>query len=474
MIQIDEAFSLNTTGNNLLKVINLSYYFEGQPPFYFIILTFWRKINDGVFFARLLSVIFTLFSAVVLNKLLKLLFDQIYNKWIIVLFLINPFTVWASMEIRTYSLLLLLSSIAIYLFYLIFYSNRNTFKILFIVISIVGIYTQYYFIFLLFSLSLILLIYKGWQAFLNYCILLIPVAILVLPNLFFIKDQFEMHQNTQVSYTFHERLKNILFTPEQFIFPVGQIFVGQVGRWILRVFIFGVIVSTMYFFLNKKSGKTNREISSLDQILLLIASIVMIFLFLFSSTNLIFHIKYLTIAFPIFCLLFSALCIYRKAVENFIFAFFAILYIVVLLNTYKSPFIKTSNPKSMAYFLENIEKPHEPILFHDKSLILLIKPYYHGNSPLIALPDIAFDYNYFRNNIQDTIELDKLIKNAVKKSKSFILINGTDLGFVTKNPLANHVIDIYLMNNFLISNDTVIEGKNTYDFLRARRLMQNL
>jgi hypothetical protein len=474
MIQIDEAFTLNTTGNRLLKVIDLSYFFEGQPPFYFLVLALWRKISSGIFFARLLSVIFTLLSAFVLSKLLRLLFDRIYSKWIIVLFLLNPFTVWASMEIRTYSLIILLSALTIYFFYLIYYSHKNNFRILFVLMCTIGIYTQYYFIFLIFSLSIIILIYKGWRSFINYYLMLIPVALLVLPNLFFIKEQFEMHQNTQVTYTFLERLKNILFTPEQFIFPIGQTLIGRVGRWILRLFLIGVIISTVYFFLNKKSENTYRDTSSLNQILLLIASLLVIFLFLFSFTNLIFHIKYLTIAFPFFCLIFAALGIYKPAINIAIYVSFALIYILVLLNVYKPPFIKTNNPKSIAFFVENIEKPQEPILFHDKSLVLLIKPYYQGSNPLIPLPNSVFDYNYFRITIQDTIELDKLIKNAVNNSRSFILINGTDLGFVTRNPLSNKMIDLYLKNNYLISNDTIIEGVNDYDFLRARRLSMNL
>jgi hypothetical protein len=53
----DEAYSLNTTSHNLFEVVKFSYNFEGQPPFYFLLLAVWRKINSSIFFARLLSVI---------------------------------------------------------------------------------------------------------------------------------------------------------------------------------------------------------------------------------------------------------------------------------------------------------------------------------------------------------------------------------------------------------------------------------
>jgi len=113
----DETYTLNTTANSIYNVTKLSYIFEGQLPAYFIIVSLWRKLNEGIFFARLLSIVFTLISAFILNELLQQIFKKIYSKWVIVLFLLNPFTVWTSVEARLYSMLTLLSLATIYLFY---------------------------------------------------------------------------------------------------------------------------------------------------------------------------------------------------------------------------------------------------------------------------------------------------------------------------------------------------------------------
>lgn len=114
----DESYSMHTSSNNLIDVIRLSYDFEGQPPFYFVILSIWRHINPGIFFARLLSTISIGISAFYFYRLVRLVSGADSSRWMIVIFLLNPFSVWAALEIRLYSLAILLSTILVYYFFL--------------------------------------------------------------------------------------------------------------------------------------------------------------------------------------------------------------------------------------------------------------------------------------------------------------------------------------------------------------------
>ena len=82
----DEAYTLNTTSNNLSGVISESYRFEGQPPAYFVLLSFWRLIHPGIFTARLFSVLCIGLTVYVLNRILSLVSDLKYPNWIIVIF----------------------------------------------------------------------------------------------------------------------------------------------------------------------------------------------------------------------------------------------------------------------------------------------------------------------------------------------------------------------------------------------------
>ena len=112
----DEVYTLSTISKNTFAdMVRASIVFEGQPPFYFILAFFWAKINDSVFFMRLLSVIFTIAAG--------LLIYDLYRKksphpkwWGIILVFANPFMLYLATEIRGYSLVVLLSILIILLF----------------------------------------------------------------------------------------------------------------------------------------------------------------------------------------------------------------------------------------------------------------------------------------------------------------------------------------------------------------------
>src|ERR1700712_3329573 len=102
-IWMDEAYTLDTTGYKLSKVIAQSYSFESQPPVYFILLSLWRKISGEVFFARLFSLISIGLAAHYFYKLIRLISGIEASRWLLILFLLNPFIVWAGLEIRLYA-----------------------------------------------------------------------------------------------------------------------------------------------------------------------------------------------------------------------------------------------------------------------------------------------------------------------------------------------------------------------------------
>jgi hypothetical protein len=470
----DEAYSLSTTSNSLKQVINLSYRFEGQPPVYFIVLALWRKINDGIFFARLISLLFTFCSAYILNKIICLNFKDIGSKWVISIFLINPFTVWASLEIRLYSFLILLAFVAIYLFYLIYFYNFKRLRAVLFVILVLGTYTQYYYVFFIFSLALILLFSKGWRPFLNFCLFSIPVAFAFLPNFYFIGEQYMMHNNTTIDYTIFSRIRFILATT-----PLGLVsgFANDVpwGRlfgWFFRIFLIPFFFASIYkLYIENKKQKFKNSIN-IFELFIPIITLIVIYLIVFSLTNLIYDIRYMSVAYPFYCLLFSAFGILKKNQYLTIYSIIIFYFIIVLINTYKPPYLKTDDNKSISLFAMNIEHNDEPILFSDKSIFLSFNRYYRGINKLYTLPQLEFDHNFFKDDLNDTIEFKQKIENIQGNSESSILITGNDLEFTHKKQLTNNLIDICLKNNYNISLDTIFFGKAEVNNLRIRRLQK--
>jgi len=466
----DEDCSLHTSSGSLINALKLSYTYEGQPPVYFLILTIWRKINETIFFARILSLVFTLLSAYLLNKTVRYLFNDIYSRWLIVLFLLNPFIVWTNLQIRLYSLIVFLAISLIYCFYKIYIDNNTRYRILFVIIGILAVYTQYYFIFLIITMSFILLINHGWRIFLNFVLLATPIALLFLPNLLYIKDQFDMHHSDQIVYTVNDRLTNILTTPQNFLFNINDVPFGKVGRWIVRIFFCLIFIFSLFKLYQNKSIKPENIKNRIIEICTFIITIFFIFLIVFLLTNLIYTDRYLAIAFPLFCMLFVVIGLHKPLVKNIIYGIIALYFGIFTLVNYKSPYVEDFDFRSLVKYVNINESSNEPILFYDKILLLPFSNYYKGSNELIPIPELKFDFNYYKNNIKDTIEFEQIIKSSTNDPKSMLLITGNDLGFVEKLTLNNSILDRYIKNNYLVSIDTVFPGKKDIYNLRIRRI----
>jgi len=130
-IWIDEVYTMDTSSYSLSGVINQSYNFEGQPPAFFIFLSLWRTISSDLFFARLFSVACIGIAAWVFYKLVVLISGKDCSLWFVVLFLLNPYTVWASTQARLYAFLLLLSIVSVYFFFNFYKKRENKYLIAF-------------------------------------------------------------------------------------------------------------------------------------------------------------------------------------------------------------------------------------------------------------------------------------------------------------------------------------------------------
>ncbi len=146
-IWLDETYTLNTTYQDPGGVINSALQMEMQPPFYFLLLKFWRLIDDGIVWARMLSVIFASISIFYFYKLIRLHGTERLAVNLTMLFALNPFTFWAAQEIRVYALSFLLLIIQEYLFSKIYLSDQESGRknrFLFILVSAIGISTNFY------------------------------------------------------------------------------------------------------------------------------------------------------------------------------------------------------------------------------------------------------------------------------------------------------------------------------------------
>lgn len=461
----DESYSLHTSSHNLYEVITLSYNFEGQPPFYFALLSIWRLIDSSIFFARLLSVVFIGCAAYFFQRLSSLVTEKNDSRWMAVLFLLNPFTVWAALEIRLYALVILLSTISVYYFLLYYLENKNKYLYILLATTLIGLYTQYFFVFLITSFALCLFVFKDWKKCLNFCLYFIPVIVLFLPNFIFIPDQLSMAQthldvNTKL-------LFEVIRTPQDFVLALSTFHLNQAIRWIIKIPFILLFLFAFSKLINNKTSSDSFYKEILKVIILLILVCMILYIILVPSLSLIFQEKYMTITFSLFLLLFSVLKILPW--KKFIYLVISLYFIALVAIKYKYP-EKTFNYEKVSKYIQKVELKNEPILFFGKSILPPLQYYYKGDNPLLTLPPLKYDKDYYEERIKDTIDLNRQIDSINTKTNSYLLVTESIVSFKYKQSLTREMIQKSIKDHYQVTLDSTFNSRNSNHFLRVQRL----
>lgn len=156
----DEAFSYFMAKKNIFEIIFLTAK-DFNPPLYYLILHFWIKIFGGSEISlRTVSFIFfwaTLYVAFLfLNDIFKIKSKRAFLY--LLFFVINPFLLYYAFEVRMYSMLAFFATLSFY------YFLKKNYK-LYTLVTILGLFTHYFMIFVVAGQWLFLWINKkkGFQ-----------------------------------------------------------------------------------------------------------------------------------------------------------------------------------------------------------------------------------------------------------------------------------------------------------------------
>jgi hypothetical protein len=190
-IQIDEAYTLQTTGSSLLHAIGAALHFELQPPLYFAGLDLWRHLNGSIFFARLFSVACAAGATYLTPGLVRRYLPEIDPLIATCAVAFNPFVVWVALDIRLYALVLLLTALILRTFYDGFLADQPArwARTAFTVAALCAVYTQYYAVFLLIALGASLLFTGRLSALKSYLIVIGVVFVATIPLLLVVPSQ---------------------------------------------------------------------------------------------------------------------------------------------------------------------------------------------------------------------------------------------------------------------------------------------
>lgn len=462
-ISEDETYTLNTTSRNVVAVIRQSYLFEFQSPGYFVLLSFWRLFNSGIFFAKLFSMLSIGVASIYIYKLSNLFLGKKNNRWLIIIFLLNPFTVWAALEIRLYAFAILLSTVCIYLFYRYIFEGNKVYLRLFLISALISVYTQYFFVLLIITLAVSSIFLKGWKYFLKLCFPLLVVAVLFLPNLLFLPDQLKMQTSSNGINS--SNLISIIRSPQTLILAINYVTNTWQTRIIRLLFLLLFAFSVFRLYRNRLTYN-NRFYVNFKLILLSVFLLIGLFFIVFFSSGVGYTAKYMAVAFPFFILLFTIFSSYSGFYRTSIYSVLSLYFGIILFSVYRHP-VNTYDYISLAKYIKKIERSNEPILIYRPAIALPFTYYYRGINSIVPLPfPVKFDSSYLIS-IKDTTVLKNSIESIQAPSHSYILISDTTLseGSVSMN---RNMVTNFIKERYHVTLDTLFYGWSKDKPIRIR------
>lgn len=143
---LDEAISVQTALNySPIEIINQFAPKDFNPPLHYLILHFWLKIFPSIeFFIRLPSIIFALLTLIFVYKISLVTFKEIKTSILAMAILAtSPLHIYYSQEARMYSLATLLATISFYWLLKLLKEPKWHNIFLYVITSILMVYTHY-------------------------------------------------------------------------------------------------------------------------------------------------------------------------------------------------------------------------------------------------------------------------------------------------------------------------------------------
>ena len=410
-IWIDEASTLYTTRNGFFDAFQNALAAEKQAPLYFWILSLWRGFDDSVFFARLLSITFSVAAIVFFYRLSKRFFGENAALFAAAFFALHPFTIWASLEIRLYSLVILLSILILDFFAAINFRSENAParrkpEAVFVFISVVALYTNYYLGFLLAGCFAALLVLRKWSEAKRYFWQMLACGLFFLPLLWTIKSQFAVNSSGfQTERSLAEGLHLLWNYFLTFILPT-EIYPSQASGIsavsFFRLWIVRLAILTALVLLIKTRKIFDEKILAFGAICAVVAGFLIVPYFLLGAKYM--AIRHAAVLFAPSILLVSLIIkqiltskeiiVERKKTSHL--NYISTVCCVVLIASFFTYSIFNLYPElakrgdwaRVAEFLQANEKPNQPIVIFPNYDALALPVYYKGVNKI--LPDENF------------------------------------------------------------------------------------
>ncbi|MDX2240327.1 MAG: glycosyltransferase family 39 protein [Leptolyngbyaceae cyanobacterium bins.302] len=387
----DEISALNTTGRDLYYAINHSISYQIQPPTYFVLLHLWRNLNDSIFFARLFSVICAALTIYVIAELSKRFVRGIHPGWVTACICLNPFLIWAAIELKVPALFMLLSALLFLLFHDGYLTEdpQSWIRWLYTLVAIIGLYTQYFIGFILVANAVVLLCLKRWKQLRDYLISMVIVSISFAPVLLFVFPaklaalQSFRAEGAVLEKSLSHTLKTVYAGTLRYVLPAQGPSEGLFDVW--RRIRYLAVAFLAFIIIRYHRLITKQQIV----IWLTVLVLTCIFITVGLRTGLIFE-HYLSPLFPIATVaVFSALALIRGSLGRKVIVGWTVITVLAsfisLVNQY-TPMAKQGDWIRVSSYIAAAERLGQPIVLYTPEVEDIMKYYYRGSNRFIPLP----------------------------------------------------------------------------------------
>ncbi len=465
-IWVDEAYSISTSGGSIEYTLRQALYFELQPPFYFVLLNIWRRLNDSIFFARLFSVTCAALTLIVTSSLARRFLERIHPAWVVTAVAFNPFIIWAAVEIRGYALVILLSALLLLFFYdgYLAAAPQRSRQWYYLLCSILALYTQYYLGFLLLTGVFVLLALKRGRALLAYLLGMVMVSICFMPMAKIILAQVHDHTKTIVNtISWFKSLGIISWRVQEYLLPIKWAHLMVWRRWILRL---GALVAIVLLIRRRHIYFTRATISL--WITTAILSLCFLVVLRLTGAELFLPQHTAALFLPITLIVFSIIMAIGGKRGLILWSLFALLFNVSSLWVQYAPMAKSGDWSRVASYLVANENAGQAIMVFHADGVLPLAHYYSGKNVLIPIPKKTqlerFDLQNFV--VRDEEQLISVFSSVSGEQQKVWLITDNACGYLDVN------FNCPLLEEF-ISKYYIVESDKSFFRSRVRLLRRN-
>lgn len=434
-VWFDEWFSIHFSTLDTWKESWRYWVMESNPPFYNFFLRFYLKfVPENILLMRIPSLFFGIGTIAVLYKLTEKIFNKTSAIYTATAITLSGLFIHTSTEIRSYSLLFLLSSISLYLYYLLIIEGKINKKIYwaeYFFVNSAILYTHLTGLMFIFIQILGLILFKPEK---NKILKIIIINILsgIIWLTWAIPFSFERLNSSTFSLWYFQSAGNFI---SSFILSYASALTDALPGKILKIF-WGLAWLFLIFLLYKKIKNSKQ-----DKKMIIIFLTTFITLPIFSSTLLgVFVSKYYTCFYTAFFILIGAVISdwttnYKRkiiVIISFLIIIYPGLHIIL-----KIPYMDYDF--AINYIEEN-KRPDsilitsfvdEPVINYNHKLNIPIIPIYFGEE------NLNFEEKIVKKNSMKMETDQKKINNWIKENVSE----------------TNHIFIIELLNNLEMLRD---------------------